>query len=808
MLAQLGRSRFSRATCAFSALILCSLVGPAASAQEKAKAQASTDFEQRLKKLEIVIEEARVENKIPGLALAVVKDDKIVFAKGFGSRDLENKKPVKANTRFAIGSSTKAFTGALIGMLVDEGKMKWDDPVTRHIPDFKLDVDAGDEEITIRDLLSHRTGLTRLSLIWAGGTQSRSEIIRNAAKAKGYAKFREKFQYNNVMYMTAGVSAGKAAGSDWDTLIAERFFKPLGMKNSNTTLAAAKADPEMSLGYTWDKDAEEYVQLPMRSLDSIAPAGAINSDVNDMAQWLRFQLGNGTFEGKQLLGKEQHAETWKKQIAIGGGINYGFGWMLREWNGKKVVEHGGNIDGFGAQVTLLPEMNAGYVLLTNVTVTPLQGGSVSLVFDTLFGEEKESRGLAGINTDELIGKYIANFGPFSDKTFEVMMKDGKLAVDVPGQTTFVLKAPNDEGKWYFALTDTIAVSFNKNEDGKVTSMRFYQAGMEPEFIREDYEPKPESPLHVTAPIVGKYRDEKGGVDVDVSVKKGRVVVNASGKGTFTLLPPKDGDLWRLRPRPEAIQFRFNKNDDGSVKSMSRIQGGKEVEMPRIDKATASQIPSVKELIALIKKGAGNWEGKPAGIRMTGVANFVHQGVKGKTEMVFTPDGKYLTRQDLGELATVTEAFDGERGFVDASISRFVEAKGDTLRLMKMRHPAWLVADWQEAYKEITITGEAELDGKRTFIVALSGEGLPERTLHVDAENGRVVNEEMMQPVGDVGQIPVNIEYSDYRSVAGVMLPFRVSSDTQVAGTTELVFEQVEKLSDISGRIFTLQSPTK
>ncbi len=803
---QINRSRLSRTACVFTAFVVCSPIAATAAAQTNG---APADFQDRLKKLETVMEEARVENHIPGLAIAVVKDDKIVFSKGFGSRDLENKKPVETSTRFAIGSSTKAFTAALIGMLVDDGKMKWDDPVSRHIPDFKLDVETGDEDITVRDLLCHRTGLTRLSLLWAGGSQSRAEVISSARKAKAYAKFREKFLYNNVMYMTAGFSAGKATGSDWDSLISERIFKPLGMTSSNTTMAAAQSDKEMSLGYMWDKDAKDYTQLPMRSLDTIAPAGAINSNVTDMAQWLRFQLSKGKFDDKQLLSEEQHAETWKKQIAVGGGVNYGLGWMLREWNGKKVVEHGGNIDGFGAQVTLLPEMNAGYVLLTNVTVTPLQGGSVGLVFDTLFGEEKAERDLADINTEELTGKYIANFGPFSDTVFEVMMKDGKLAVDVPGQTTYELKSPNEEGKWYFALTDTIAVSFNKNDKDKVISMQFYQGGMEPEFLREDYEPKPDSPLNVTAPIVGKYHDEQADLDINVSVKKGRIVVKADKQGTFSLLPPTDGGLWKLRALPDAIQFRFNKNDDGTIKSMTRIQGGKEVEMARVDKAATSTIPSTEELVALMKKGAGSWkDGKIAGVKMIGTANFVHQGVAGKIEKTFTPDGKHLTHHDLGKLVTMTEAYNGKQGFSDTSISRFEETKGDALTALKMRHPAWVLLDWQKFYTDIAITGESKVDGKKTFVVALSGEGIPERTLHVDASSGLILKEKFLQPVGDMGQLPIDMSYSDYRNVGGAMLAFRITSDSPAMGSAEVTLKEAEELSTVSDSIFTLEPSAK
>lgn len=799
-------SQFSRLIVVFvCSLLVASSPIASAFAQEK-KSQTDSSFEKRLEKLDKVLEAERTKNKIPGLALAVVKDDKVVFAKGYGMRDLESSKPVESETRFAIGSSTKAFTGALIGMLVDEGKMSWDDPVSKHVPGFKLDIDTDGKDITLRDLLCHRSGFTRLSLLWASGSQSRSEVIKSAVKAKPYAKFREKFLYNNVMYMAAGVGAGNAAGSDWDSLIGERFFKPLGMTSSNTSVSAAVKDPGMSLGYMWDEDAEEFIHLPMRDLNAIAPAGAINSNVTDMARWIRFQLGKGEFGGKRLLREETHAETWKKQIDIAGEVGYGFGWMLRKWNGKKVVEHGGNIDGFGAQVSLLPEMNAGYVLLTNVTATPLQGASVGLVFDTLFGEQTEERGLAEIDTDELLGTYIANFGPFDDAKFEVKMKDGNLAVDVPGQTLYELKAPNDEGKWLFALTDTIAVSFNR-KDEKVVSMSFYQGGMEPEFLREDYEPKPESPLGVTAPIVGKYRDEEAKLDIDVSVKKGRLVVNTGGRGVFTLLPPDEAGKWALRPRPDAVQITFNKNDDGTVKSMTRTQGGKDTEMLRISKASAASVPSVDELLGKMRKRIGAFNDS-AGVRLSGTANFIHQGVTGNVETTLTADGKHATRQDFGKLATIVEAYDGKRGFSDASVSRFEELKGKKLLLMKLRHPAWFLLNWKQHYTDVSIGGETKIGDDRVFIVSFSGEGVSDRKLYVNAESGLVVKETIQIPMANLGTLPIDISYSDFRTVAGVTLPFKVASENPAAGKVVMQYDSAEELSSIPVGAFVVEPGKK
>jgi len=267
------------------------------------------------------------------MAIAVVKDDEVVLAHGFGVANTETKTPVTPETIFAIGSTTKAFTATLVGMLVDDGKMDWDDPVTDYLPYFELDIESEDEtaEVAIRDLLSHRTGFCRMGLLFASGEVPREEVLQAATAAEPWTGFRQKFYYSNVMYMAAGVAAGKAAATDWDTLVAERIFEPLGMESTSTSVSQAQADPGLSLGYLWDDDLEEYEYRPMRTLENVGPAGSINSNVLDMAQWIRLQLGRGEYQGQRLISEEQLRETWTSQIEIAGGIDYGLGWMLREW---------------------------------------------------------------------------------------------------------------------------------------------------------------------------------------------------------------------------------------------------------------------------------------------------------------------------------------------------------------------------------------------------------------------------------------------------------------------------------------------
>jgi CubicO group peptidase (beta-lactamase class C family) len=354
--------------------------GPRVPAVDPAK----IELEKRLAYLEQTLEQARIEGHVPGMAIAVVDDGELLWAHGFGVSNLDANTPVTPETTFAIGSTTKAFSSTLAAMLVDEGKLAWDDPVTNYLPEFTLAIDGKQgEAVTIRDLLAHRCGFARMDLLWAGNTISRDEVLRFAAKAKPVARFRSEFHYNNVTYMAGALAAAQASGSSWEDLIRTRLLEPLGMQHTSIDYASASADSARSHGYTWREDLALFEPASLRNTDAIAPAGSIYSSVLDMSQWLRFQLGEGELAGQRLVSAAALAETHTQQIEMAPGRGYGLGWSLSDWNDKRVIEHSGAIDGFAATVALLPEEELGLVLLTNVGTTPLQGTAKTLVFEAL-----------------------------------------------------------------------------------------------------------------------------------------------------------------------------------------------------------------------------------------------------------------------------------------------------------------------------------------------------------------------------------------------------------------------------------------
>ena len=230
------------------------------------------------------VNKAMKEWEVPGIAVAIIKGDQIVLAKGYGVRKLGDPTPVDERTLFAIGSSSKAFTAASVAMLVDGGKVKWDDPVTKYLPEFEMYDPYVTRELTVRDLLTHRSGLQRGDFLWYGTELDRDEILKRTRYLKPSWSLRSTFGYQNLMYLAAGQLVSRVSGKTWDEFIRERFFVPLGMTASSTSINELKTANNVATPHS--KIEDKVTVIPWRNIDNIAPAGSINSNVVEMAQWV------------------------------------------------------------------------------------------------------------------------------------------------------------------------------------------------------------------------------------------------------------------------------------------------------------------------------------------------------------------------------------------------------------------------------------------------------------------------------------------------------------------------------------------
>lgn len=364
-----------------------------------------------LRGLDAYIEGARADWRVPALAVAIVKDDSIVYLEGFGTLEAGSARPVDGNTIFAIGSSSKAFTAAALGMLVDDGLLEWDDPATKHLPDLQLWDPHVTREITVRDLLTHRAGIARGEFIWYATDHDRDEILRRVRYLEPEWGFRSRFGYQNIMYLAAGQVVPTIAGGSWDDFVRARILAPLGMTRSSTTVRALDGVPNVASPHVLVDG--EAVPVPYRRIDNIAPAGSINASARDVAQWVRLHLGEGSYEGRRLLEEETLAELHTPQTIIREGQRplpgleanfqaYGLGWFLRDYRGRKIIHHGGNIDGMTALVAMLPEEELGLVVLTAMNGSPLPQALMYHVFDAYLGApHRDWSGLIKARRDSL-----------------------------------------------------------------------------------------------------------------------------------------------------------------------------------------------------------------------------------------------------------------------------------------------------------------------------------------------------------------------------------------------------------------------
>jgi CubicO group peptidase (beta-lactamase class C family) len=684
---------------------------PTALVAQQPTAATATDYTSALASIEKLLEEKRKDFGIPGMSLAIVKDDKVIYLKGLGVKDFEKNIPVTPDTRFAIGSSTKAFTAMLAVMSADEGKLSLDDSPKKFLPYFTLRDEEAAAKITMRDLLSHRSGLNRTDLAMVTGVLNREELIKVAGMAKPTAKLGEKWQYQNIMYTAAGEAVAKAQNSTWDDLIAKRIFKPLGMNNSDTRIEDMQKSRDYSFGYDYNSTTKVTRRLPQRAIPAAAPAGAINSSARDMAQWVRFMLGNGTFNGKRLVSEKGFEELTRKQINIGGSVDYGLGWFLRQWNGHKVVEHGGNIDGFNAQVTLMPDQKLGFVLLTNVTASPIGTIAMGIIWQELVGNPAAatvSYGDPVSDPKREVGKYLLPAGV----SFDVSLKDDKLVLTVPGQPPYPLERI---GYRRYKLGDPAPAGF---------------------FV------------------------------------------------TFRPAKDKESETELFLEQPQGNVVLQKVSSDGAK--------------PAIAATADSSLISVDELLTKTIAAYGGEENlrkHKSSVMMVDI-DFENQGVQGKgsvsarapnlaaSDMIFTALGK--------KIGSITSYFDGAAGGESMSFAPEETYSGKRLEDIKAGSDFYDVLNWKTNYKTLTVKRMGKVGGEDVYILEKRSEKGTPVLDYISTKSFLVLRRDSVVVSDTAGiELPASQAFSDYRSVDGVMVPFKTVSTNIANGDIVLQITDVK-----------------
>jgi CubicO group peptidase (beta-lactamase class C family) len=543
--------------------------------------------------------------EVPGLALAIVKNGQIILLQGFGFRDVEGKLPVTPKSLFAIGSCTKAFTTFVMGTLVDEGKLDWDAPVRNYIPEFGMYDKAATELITPRDLVTHRSGLPRHDMVWYNATISRKQIVDRLPYLEPSETFRSKFQYNNIMFMTAGYLIERVTGKSWEDTVRLRIFEPLGMTGSNFSVKDSQKAADFAKPYE-DRD-DKVVEIPFRDISNAGPAGSINSNAEDMARWLIIHTQKGKIDGKQVISAAVLADIQAPHMTTGAlqqrpeiaPAGYGLGWSVDDYRGHRRVAHGGGIDGFTTMTTVFPEDGLGLIAVANMSGTALPEMVTRHAADRLLGlstidwsgeelgkkaknkaaskeakSKKDTVRRPGTTPAHPLAEYAGDYENPGYGVVKIALRDDKLTFTYNG-----IEAPL--GHWHYEVFSALKnpkdpafedekVQFQTNVKGYVDSLA---VAFEPRVKPIVFTIKPDARLSDPAYLkrfAGEF--ELAGRSLSVRINGNTLMLDSQGQGTVTLIPYRN-DTFKVKEQSElSIHFVTDKDQKVSEIALDRPGG--------------------------------------------------------------------------------------------------------------------------------------------------------------------------------------------------------------------------------------------
>ena len=562
------------------------------------------------------VEKALKGFNVPGMAVAIVKDDQVIHSMGYGFRDVKNDQKVDSETLFAIGSSSKAFTALCLGILVDQGKLDWETPVREYMPDFKLFDPVATEKMTPKDLLCHRSGLPRHDLMWYNSPLTRKEIYDRMRFLEPNKDFRSTWQYQNLMFMTAGYLIEVVSGMTWEEFTQKEIFDKIGMSSSNFSVEDTKKQVNYSLPY--DLEGDEIKELDFRNIDAVGPAGSINSSLVDMVNWVKLHLSEKVSE-EDVISESQLNEMHIPAMAMPpgffdegefkaelGDLNYGLGWFMQSYRGYKLIHHGGNIDGFSAFVSFMPQEKLGVVVLTNLNGNA-SGMSVCFnAYDRLLGlesidwnerwleltkkrkeaakqgeEKTESKKVQGTKPSHDLEAYAGNYTHPGYGPFTITLEDGQLTGTF---NSLEMRLEHYHYDIFESVLDAfemrLPVFFTTDFQGNIAS---FSIPLEPQVKNIVFTRTADESMRAKAfleKFVGKY--EMDGKTAVVSLKgEGTLTLAVPAMPEFELVPYQGTEFYVKDMDVVRIEFKYDEAGE-KVVGLDLTQPGAAFEAKKID----------------------------------------------------------------------------------------------------------------------------------------------------------------------------------------------------------------------------------
>lgn len=548
-----------------------------------------------LVEFEALVDSLMQKRNVPGMGIGIIQDGEILMSRGFGLRDVDENLDVDDRTLFAIGSTTKAMTAAGLAMLIDEGLLEWDTPVREYMPDFRMKDDFATAEMTALDLVTNRSGLPRHDLLWYGSDFSREELFSRIRHLDPTKSFRTTFQYQNLMFMSAGVLAERLTGTSWEEYTRQHILDPLEMTRSNFSVTQSMKDENAALPYIFMNDS--LIEVPYRNLDAIGPAGSINSCIADMLKWVEFNLDDGKHNGTELITTGQMEVLHGSHMLMGTGLpnpkypeytpfSYGGGWFIYHNDGARVLQHGGGIDGFTAHVHLLPTAETGLVILANKGGAGLPSVLANHATDILLDREPKdwaSRAFGADDSEETdeenddgekdnsedLGR-VADTAPSHPLTdyqgqYEheaysavvIKLVDNKLTAEYNG---FNMPLEHWHYDVFNAYIEQFGINwkfeFQSDASGSIQSLRIpVEPTLPPHLFAKSAPDLANDPTYLNK-IVGAYEGTTGQVGT-VSLEGKKLLLKLPGQPTYRLIPYKMDEFQIKDLEGYSLRFVFD-----------------------------------------------------------------------------------------------------------------------------------------------------------------------------------------------------------------------------------------------------------
>jgi len=566
-----------------------------------------TQSDKRLKGLDVELEKVLEKLEEPGFAVAIVENDEILYSKGFGYRDYKNKIKVDQNTLFPIGSATKSFTSSLLGILRDKEKLDFEDSPIDHINELRFNNSEMNNMISIRDMMSHRTGLPRHDASWYFfSTFSKDSLVSRIKHQKPFTSVRNQWYYNNFMFMLQGVIAERITKKSWGENIKEMIFDPLGMNRSSTTIAELENSENAAIGYS-----EGFKKMDYYKIAAMGPAGSINSSVNEMSKWLITWINKGEYKGEKILSANYIEEAISSQSVITANLpnevtpglhlaNYGYGWFLSSFNGHYRVEHGGNIDGFSTSASFYPSDKIGIIVLSNQNGSNTPSIVRNIISDRMLDLKKtdwlklhldnvkeaeltqkeldkneSSNKVEGTSPSRSLDQFEGKYTNLGYGTFDISVRNDSLFMNIPKKAFWLSHHHYDtflpleikKGKIDFE-EEGLLITFYADLLGEIKRLA---VPLEPAIEESVFFDRKIKPIDIETSELDKYVGDFKFMEntCKTYIKNDDLYVFIPGQPEYKL-KPIDKDLFSLVVQ-ESFKVKFDINKRGEVSHLSFVQ---------------------------------------------------------------------------------------------------------------------------------------------------------------------------------------------------------------------------------------------